>query len=257
MLDANPADLTAEVREGKRVLATADTTATVEVAAKPKKHTLKVVPTAVEPGDYFLAKKKVVEVDPAATKKVSVTLPYNRSNLRFTERTWEVKGISVDRANDVQSATMFGRRVNGGVNRACEPKVTAANTWFTTNVSAADQAAAQASIVSLVGQVKRTQSRGTFSNHSTGTAIDINPSESSLQNWHVKKGERQHATAMRVFSTIVAKSGVPALKDFDVWTERDRDRLLQASERFNTRVPRGAGATGAGRRAGTDPRPDG
>ena len=36
VLDANPADLTAEVREGKRVLATADTTATVEVAAKPK-----------------------------------------------------------------------------------------------------------------------------------------------------------------------------------------------------------------------------
>ena len=255
VLDAHPADLEADVVEGKKVLTTADTTATVEVAATPKAHTFKVVPKATDPDDYFLPGKTAVEVDPAATRQASVTLPYNRSNARFTERTWEATGISVTKANDIYAATLFGRKVIGGLNKAVEAKVDAANTWFTTNVSAAEQVAAQTSIVSLAGRVKRTQSRGTFSNHSTGVAVDINPSESSLQNWHVKQDDATHATAMRLFNLIVSQRSlvdeivnvlaglvVPGadlapFKDFDVWKERDRDRLLEASERFNTFFP--------------------
>jgi hypothetical protein len=109
--------------------------------------------------------------------------------------------------------------------------------------------------VSIAGRVKRAQSSGLFSNHSTGVAVDINPRQDSLQNWHVKKTDKHHATAMRLFNKVVsqpsafdalatslAKLFVPgvnlsAFKDFDIWKERDRDRLLEASQRFNSFFP--------------------
>jgi hypothetical protein len=86
--------------------------------------------------------------------------------------------------------------------------------------------------------------------------VDINPSEASLQNWHVKKDDNRHAKAMKLFSTVVSQPSVfdrlvttlaglvvPGVGNlspfagFDVWTERDRDRLLIASERFNRFFP--------------------
>jgi D-alanyl-D-alanine carboxypeptidase len=256
VLDAHPADLKADVVEGGKVLTTADTTATFDVAASPASHKLKVVPKAAAPGDYFLPKSKTVKVDPDKTTKATITLPYNRSNSRFTERTWELAGIDTAKANNVKSATLFGRDVIGGLNDLVLPKVTAANNWFTTNVTPAEQKAARESIVSLAGRVKRTQSRGTYSNHSTGTAVDINPSDPSLQNWHVKKSDKRHARAMKVFNKVVSQPSVfdafattlgkllfpgagdlSAFKGFNVWTERDRDRLLAASKRFNDFFP--------------------
>jgi hypothetical protein len=257
VLDKDPADLDADVSEGKKVVATADTTATFEVSPTPAKRTFTVRPKAAAPGDYFLPAKAKVTVEADKTVEATVTLPYNRENARFTERTWEVKGIDVAKANKVSSATLFGKSVVGGLNDLTATKVKAANDWFTTNVTdPAEVKAAQASIVSIVGRVKRTQSRGTYSNHSTGVAVDINPSNESLQNWHVKKGDKHHAKAMKVFNTVVSQPslldqiatglarmvypGAPNLspfKDFDVWMERDRDRLLEASERFNAFFP--------------------
>jgi hypothetical protein len=256
VLTAHRADLTANVMEGGKVVATGVGTATFEVKAIPATHRFKIVPTAAAPGDYFLAKSTSVTVTADATKEASVTLPYNRENVRFTERTWEAAGIDVTKANDVKPATLFGKSVGGGLNTATATKVTATNNWFNTNVSAADQKAARDSIMSMVGRVKRTQSRGTYSNHSTGVAIDINPSNESLQNWHVTKGDKRHAKAMKVFNTVVSKPSMfdslvtrfvglafPGVGDlspfagFDVWKERDRDRLLLASERFNAFFP--------------------
>jgi hypothetical protein len=256
VLDNHPADLNADVTEGKKVVATADTTATFEVSPTPAKRTFTVVPKATKPDDYFLAKSTKVDVEADKTVEATVTLPYNRDNIRFTERTWEVEGIDVAKANNVTSATLFGKSVSGGLNKLTETKVKDANDWFDKNVTAAEKTAATASILSIAGRVKRTQSRGTYSNHSTGVAVDINPSNESLQNWHVKKDDKHHAKAMKVFNTVVSQPslldqmvtafarmvypGAPDLspfKGFDVWKERDRDRLLEASERFNAFFP--------------------
>ena len=256
VLDKHPADLNADVTEGKKVVATADTTATFEVSPSPAKRTFTVVPKATKPDDYFLAKSTKVDVEADKTVEATVTLPYNRDNIRFTERTWEAEGIDVAKANNVTSATLFGKSVSGGLNKLTETKVKDANDWFDKNVTAAEKTAAQASILSIAGRVKRTQSRGTYSNHSTGVAVDINPSNESLQNWHVKKDDKHHAKAMKVFNTVVSQPslldqmvtafarmvypGAPDLspfKGFDMWKERDRDRLLEASERFNAFFP--------------------
>jgi hypothetical protein len=257
VLDKDPADLNADVMENKKVVATADTTATFDVSPTPADHTFTVKPKAAAPGDYFLPGKAKVKVEADKTTEATVTLPYNRENARFTERTWDVKGIDVAKANKVSSATLFGKSVVGGLNDLTATNVKAVNDWFTTNVKdPAEVKAAQDSIVSIVGRVKRTQSRGTYSNHSTGVAVDINPSNESLQNWHVKKDDKHHAKAMKVFNTVVSQPslldqivtalarllvpGAPNLspfKDFDVWKERDRDRLLEASERFNAFFP--------------------
>jgi hypothetical protein len=257
VLDKDPADLNADVIENKKVVATADTTATFEVSPTPAAHTFTVKPKAAAPGDYFLPGKAKVTVEADKTTEATVTLPYNRENARFTERTWDVKGIDVAKANNVTSATLFGKSVIGGLNKLAEKRIDATNKWFNDNVKdPAEVKAAQDSIVSIVGRVKRTQSRGTYSNHSTGVAVDINPSNESLQNWHVKKDDKHHAKAMKVFNTVVSQPslldqivtglarlvypGAPLLspfKDFDVWKERDRDRLLEASERFNNFFP--------------------
>jgi hypothetical protein len=237
-------------------LVTGDTPVTFEVPATPATHTFTVKPTAPKPDDYFLAKSKKVTVAAGTTTEAAVTLPFNRENARFTERTWELAGIDVAKANDVSAATLFGKSVGGGLNSLAASRVAAANAWFTANVSPADQKAAQDSIVSIVGRVKRTQSRGTYSNHSTGVAIDINPSNESLQNWHVKKSDKHHVQAMKVFNLVVSQQSVferlasglagmvlpgvgnlSPFKDFDVWKERDRDRLLAASQRFTAFFP--------------------
>ena len=159
VLDANPADLEADVIEGAKSVASGDTPITFDVAATPADHTFKVVPKAKAPGDYFLAKStNKVHVTAGETTEVKVTLGFNRGNERFTERTWEVAGIDVARANDVKPADLFDTKVIGGLNSLTAGKVTAANNWFRANVSAADQKAAKDSIVSLVGRVKRAQS---------------------------------------------------------------------------------------------------
>lgn len=256
VLDDHPADLTADIVSKGKVIKTADTTATFEVTPSPAKQTFTVKPTASSPDDYFLSKSATVKVEADKTTEASVTLPFNRSNTRFTERTWEVTGLDVTRANNVSSATLFDKKVIGGLNDLVAGKVAAANTWFTTNVKdPVERAAISASIVSIAGRVKRAQSSGLFSNHSTGVAVDINPRQDSLQNWHIKKTDKHHATAMRLFNKVVsqpsafdalatslAKLFVPgvnlsAFKDFDIWKERDRDRLLEASQRFNSFFP--------------------
>lgn len=258
VLAKHPADLSAHVQEHSKDVATGDTPVTFDVPATPVSHKLTVKPTAAAPGDYFLPKRTAVTVEAGKTTEAAVTLPFNRNNARFTERTWELAGIDVTKANNVAAATLFGKTVIGGLNALVAPKVAAANKWFTDtkNISAADQTAAQTSIVSIVGQVKRTQSRGTYSNHSTGVAIDINPSNETLQNWHVKKSDKHHAQAMKVFNMVVSQQSafdqlatslaglfIPGIgnlspfKNFDVWKEKDRDRLLQASERFNAFFP--------------------
>jgi hypothetical protein len=245
VLDKHPADLSATVKEGGKVVATGDSPATLEVPVG--KHAFRITPTAAAPGDYFLGTSTTVTVKPGGTTDRSVTLPFNRGNVRFTERTWEVEGIDVTKANDVdESVSLFGKSVIGGLNTQLAARVAATNTWFSDdkNVTPADRTAAQASIVSLVGRVKRAQSRGTYSNHSTGVAIDINPSAESLQNWHVKKTDSKHVNAMKVFSAVVALPKLTApggkldeFKDFDLWKEKDRDRLLAASQRFNALFP--------------------
>ena len=267
VLDKDPPDLTANIRVTSkggpkskaqpRILATGDTPQVVELPVKPKTHALKVIPTATKPGDYFHAATKKVSVDPSKTTEVAITLPYNRENSRFTERTWEVKGIDVERARlDFTDPKLFGKDVGGGLSTETQASVQAVNDWFfnASNVSEADQKAATESIVSIYGRNKRTTSKGAFSNHSIGVAVDINPREDSLQNWHVERSNNRHAVAMRIFNKVVREPGVDAtsiakvaaampsadaspFKDFDIWNEKNSDRLLEASRRFNSQFP--------------------
>ena len=244
VLDKNPADPAADIVAKKKTLATANSSATLELP--PGKHVLRVVPTAKAPADYFRAGKATVVVKPGESVTVVVTLGFNRENARFTERTWEVEGLDITKVNDVTSATLFGVRVIGGLNKLTNAKVAAANAWFDDdkNVTPADREVARASLISVVGQVKRAQSRGTYSNHSTGVAIDINPNEETLQNAHLKKSTGSHAKAVSVFNTVVSQAKattaggkVDEFKDFDLWKTKDRDKQLAASARFNALFP--------------------
>jgi hypothetical protein len=242
VLTAHPTDLEAEVSEGSTVLGHGKGSAVVHLPKTPAKHTLRVRPTATatSQGDYYLPGHSNA-IDVTQTTSVDVTLPFNRENQRFTERTWVVKGLDTAKVKDVHVKTLFDHRVQ--VNTRADARVDAANAYLAAHYQPAEQQVAKNSIISIGGYNLRTQSRGTYSNHSAGVAVDINPNEEFQQNQHMHSGKAPEARAMRVFNETLRSSlvhrifvqlGFPA---FDVWQIDDRDRLLAASQQFNVDFP--------------------
>jgi len=237
VVDAHPPDWAADVyakpRGGTETkLGSGDGTLDVTLV-KDTTYNLRIAFTAMEaPSDYYTngSKKKWK----AAAGTVKVTPGYNRWNQRFYEQSWTREGLDRTKTGKIARATMFGRSIQ--VNELVVPKVNAANAYFeSAKLTDTEREEVKQSIVSMGGFAKRTTSSGAYSNHSTGCAVDINAFGSTWQNEHVKKDNAGHASIMSLVKQVVGDDA--DWKGYDPWLERDHDRILEASRRFNARFP--------------------
>jgi hypothetical protein len=229
VFDDHPADWTADVLVDGKKVGTGDGSLDVELV-EGTKHTILVVPKATKPDDYFQAKS--VKKWKAAAGSLSIKLPFNRENRRFAEQSWAKEGLDVAKVGDIVTTTMLGQRVR--VNKLVEPTVTKTNDAFG-KLDPKVQDEVKKSIWSMGGYNVRTTSKGGFSNHSTGCAVDINPQEETRQNWHMQKDNAEDKRLMSLFQKVVQLE--PAWKGYDPWKERDPQKILDSSKKFNERFP--------------------
>jgi len=228
VLQDHPAEWTADVMVDGKVVKTDDGSTTLELAAG-KAHWIKVIPKAKAPANYFTPGKAKWKQGSA----LSVKLGYNRENRRFSEQSWAQKGLDTTKVGKVQTVPMLGHDVT--VNLLVLPTVNRTNGAFK-KLDPKTRAEVTKSIWSIGGYNVRTTSKGGFSNHSTGCAVDINPLNETTQNWHVQKSDPVHRRQMALFQKVVRLD--PAFKDYDVWSQKNPDKILEASRQFNERLPR-------------------
>lgn len=237
VVDTNPPDWAADVYAKPRGAAETKLgsgNGTLEVTlVKNTIYNLRIVFTAMEsPSDYYKNGSK--KGWKAAAGTVKVTPGYNRWNKRFYEQSWTHQGLDPAKTGKITGTTMFGRSIH--VNELVVPKVTATNAYFeSAKLTDAERQEVKESIVSMGGFAKRTTSSGAYSNHSTGCAVDINAFGDTWQNEHFKKDNAGHASIMSLVQQVVGDD--QDWKDYDPWLERDHDRILAASKRFNARFP--------------------
>jgi hypothetical protein len=225
----HPVNWKADVKvDGKVVKSGADGSADVELVDGAK-HTIAIVPTASAPDDYFLATSATWK----SGTSITINLPFKRENRRFAEQTWATEGLDTTKVGKVERPELMGHKVT--VNKLVVPTVDKTNTEFA-KLDKPVQEEITKSIWSIGGYNVRTTSKGAFSNHSTGCAIDINPIDATKQNWHMQKSDKQDKRLMELFQKVVRLD--PAFKDYDPWKERDPDKILESSKKFNERFPR-------------------
>ena len=185
--------------------------------------------------DYY--DPRSVTIKKAAAGDFDVRLGYNRENQYFTDESWEAVGIDPVKARKVKRVPMLGKDVL--VNELVIPTVDATNKYFDdkTKLTDDDRKEIKDSLVSIGGYNRRTTSSGSFSNHSTGCAVDINENLETFQNMHFKakndegKKNTPHLQAFELIAKVVAlESGWAS---WDPWKETDTDKWLEASRLFN------------------------
>ena len=87
----------------------------------------------------------------------------------------------------------------------------------------------------------RTTSSGSFSNHSTGCAIDINENLATYQNMHFKakedgKKNTPHLQTMELVAKVVKRES--GWSSWDPWAETSSAKWLEASDLFNYHFPK-------------------
>jgi hypothetical protein len=199
-----------------------------------KKYYVVIDPTAAAPDDRYKTTTKAWKssaLPAGADLDIASKLAVDRWNLRNVEYVWRKKGIDVAKANDIESATLFGKRIQ--VNTLAVPKVDEANRLF--GLESADvQKEITDSILVIGGYAKRTTSEGTFSNHSLGTAIDMNYNLGTKQNYHFKKKVKADKALLNLVQVVVRRSSSHA--SFDIWTATG-EAQREASEIFNQEFP--------------------
>jgi hypothetical protein len=224
------------VKEGGKTLASgtlgpsdAEVTLTVARAAR---YTIAVVPTAAAPDDRYRATTQKVKAASAVTLKLNV----NRWNEKNVYDTWRDNDIDVAKARQVSRKPLCGRRVN--VNREAEARVEAANRAFLA-LPEATRDAITAALPIVGGYAFRTQTTGAFSNHSLGTAIDVNYNLARKQNHHFRLGsddEGKHARRVLTFVQEVVRTGA-AFATFDIFASRTDLLQWDAAAAFNRLLP--------------------
>lgn len=238
VLDTYPPDWHADVYARRRgggqevSLGSGDGSLVVDLD-KGQKYDLRVALTANDPpADYYTSAKLKKYV--AAAEGVTVALGYNRWNQRFYEQSWENAGLDPTKTGEITPTSMFGRSVQ--VNELAEPTVAATNAYFEgARLTDTERQEVRDSIASMGGYAKRTTTSGAYSNHSTGCAVDINAHGDTWQNEHFKKDIRGHREVFSLVEAVVGDAG--DWQGYDPWKERDADRILAASQRFNARFP--------------------
>jgi len=234
----HPVDWKAEVFVDGKSVGTGDGSLEIDLV-KDSKHDIRVVPTpASKDVDYYEA--RTVTLKKAAAGEFDVRLGYNRENQYFTDESWEAVGIDPAKARKVKSVKLLGRDVV--VNELVIPTVDATNKYFDdkTKLTDQDRQEIKDSLVSIGGYNRRTTSSGSFSNHSTGCAVDINENLSTYQNMHFKKVEdgkknTPHLQAMELIAKVVKRES--GWSSWDPWAETDSDKWLEASDLFNQHFP--------------------
>jgi hypothetical protein len=187
-------------------------------------------PVAEKPDDRYRATSASVRVGAtAATATLSTRLDVNRWNRKNVDDVWKGENIDPDKADDVVSASLFGRTVN--VHKAVAPRVAQTNALYEALDGPTKQAIGESLFVTG-GYAVRTTRDGKYSNHSVGYAIDVNAHESTKQNHHFQKSDMPLLTDL--VEPVVRTD--PAFTGFDI--QRDAGlRQLEASRVFNERFP--------------------
>jgi hypothetical protein len=236
----HPVDWKAEVFVDGKSAGSGDGSLQVDMV-KDSKHDIKVVPTpASKDLDYY--ETATATVKKAAAGDFDVRLNYNRENQYFTDESWEAVGIDPVKAGKVKSVDLLGKKVL--VNELVVPTVDATNKHFNDKSKVTDEERKEItdSLVSIGGYNRRTTSSGSFSNHSTGCAIDINENLSTFQNMHFKKKNDEgkantpHLQAMELIAKVVKRES--GWSSWDPWAETDSDKWLEASDLFNHHFPK-------------------
>ena len=229
--DDHPVDWKADVYVDGKKAGSGDGSLEVKLV-EGSKHKVRIVPTPAAAGDdFYLPVTRDVTVKEGT---VDVALAYNRSNRWFTDASWEQVGIDPAKAADMTTATMLGTSIQ--VNKQVLPTVKKTNDYFASSkLTDAERAEVTASIVSMGGYNRRTTSKGAFSNHSIGCAVDINPLIATGQNDHVLKENAAHKRRMELFQHVVRRES--SFSAFDVWAEKDSKRWLEANRLFNVHFP--------------------
>jgi hypothetical protein len=231
--DDHPVDWKADVYVDGKKAGSGDGSLDVELV-KGSKHTVRIVPTPAGSDNDFYLPSVTKEFTVADGGTVDVKLQYNRSNRWFTDESWEKAGIDPAKAADMTTATMLGKSIQ--VNKQVLPTVKKTNDYFASSkLTDAERAEVTASIVSMGGYNRRTTSKGAFSNHSIGCAVDINPLIETGQNDHVLKDDKAQARRMELFQHVVRRDS--GWSSFDVWAETDTQKWLEANRLFNFHFP--------------------
>jgi hypothetical protein len=234
----HPVDWKAEVFVDRKSFGTGDGSLEIDLV-KDSTHEIRVVPApASKDLDYYEARTATIKK--AAAGEFDVRLGYNRENQYFTDESWEAVGIDPAKARKVKSTKLLGRDVL--VNELVIPTVDATNRYFDdkTKLTDQDRQEIKDSLVSIGGYNRRTTSSGSFSNHSTGCAIDINENLATYQNMHFKKKEdgkdnKPHLQAMELIAKVVKRES--GWSSWDPWAETDTGKWLEASDLFNQHFP--------------------
>ena len=235
----NPHDIAANVAvratKGGAILGegTGDGSVTLTVT-RGKKYFVSIDPTATAPDDRYKTTNKAWKsgsLPSGADLEIGASLAVDRWNLRNVEYVWRKKGIDVAKAGDIKGATLFGKSIR--INSLALPKVNDANSLFAAE-SAETQKEITDSILVIGGYAKRTTSEGTFSNHSLGTAIDMNYNLDTKQNYHFKKKVKADKALLNFVQAIVRRTAGHGT--FDIWSATGQAQL-EASEIFNQEFP--------------------
>lgn len=232
-------DLSAEVevradRNNGRVLGTGNGTgsATLSLEAPSRRYAIRIKPTAGAPNDRYKTTRTTKTVrDTDISINASKRLRVNRWNHRNVDYVWRDRGIDASAAANIRRTSLFGKRIR--INELALPRVERTNAEFLT-LSADQQQEITDSIKIIGGYARRTTSDGTFSNHSLGTAIDMNYNLEARQNYHWdhlnRRSGANNKALLGLVQAVVRTS--PSHSSFDLMGARGMAQL-EGSNLFN------------------------
>jgi len=194
------------------------------------RYRIAITPLNKKPDDRY----KPTTIDRDVGKKqqavnVDQELAYQRKNTLDVDDTWDWRKIDRKKAADAVDVDLLGRRIT--LHRSVVPLVTATNVLFLAQPEAVRRAILD-SIFKMWGRERRTTTTGWFSNHSIGTAFDINENQPTKQNHHFKPSELP--LLVEVVQPVVRLD--PKHATFNVMRANGIDQL-SASTAFNERFP--------------------
>ena len=229
------ADVVVKSKKGGATLASGNGDGSVTLSVtRGKSYYVVITPTAAKPDDRYSTTSKAWSAKTVPTDAdlaIKASLTPNRWNLRNVDYVWRAKGIDATKANQIEKTTLFGHDIR--VNKLALDKVKKANELFAKE-SAEIQKEITNSILVIGGYAKRTTSEGTFSNHSLGTAIDMNYNLGTKQNYHFKKKVKADEALLGLVQMVVRRASGKG--SFDIWKATGQAQL-EASTIFNQEFP--------------------
>ena len=179
--------------EGSSLASGSGTGSFTTTVAWKKNYRVEIRPTTAAPNDLYIltvtTKRNSVAKTATGTQPLTIAvgnLNVQRENWEHVKASWRSAGVDETKARDMVSATLLGKRIR--INRRVLPRAQRTQAAFDA-LPTADLQRIIDSIATIGGYNLRTQSgtTGAFSNHSIGSAMDINYNSDTFQNHHFKK----------------------------------------------------------------------